>query len=177
MQQITFRLAGEDDVKLIKNISWQTFFDTFHPFNSKEDMELFLTTNFTEEIVRNEIKDKQNTFVLAYLKKQVAGYVKLSQGKAPRELTASNTIEISRLYALKEKIGTGVGKALMERCIRFAEEKNKDVIWLGVWEHNQRAIQFYRRCGFEKFGEQLFMLGHDKQNDWLMKKELGAALS
>jgi ribosomal protein S18 acetylase RimI-like enzyme len=41
-----------------------------------------------------------------------------------------------------------------------------------VWEHNQKAIQFYRKWGFEKFGEHFFMVGNDKQNDWLMKKEL-----
>ncbi len=175
MQQITFRLANESDVKLIKNISWQTFFDTFHPYNSKEDMELFLKTNFDEETVRNEIRNKQNTFMVAYLKKQVTGYAKLSETGNLPELTALNAIEVSRIYALKEKIGTGVGKALMEQCIRLAKEKNKDVIWLGVWERNQRAIQFYRRWGFEKFGEQLFMLGNDKQNDWLMKKELNGS--
>ncbi len=172
MQQISFRLANEQDVKLIKNISWQTFFDTFHPYNTKEDMELFLQTNFKEEVVRNEIRDKQNAFLVAYLRKQVAGYAKLSENNNQPELAGVNAMEISRIYAVKETIGTGVGKALMQQCIQFAKEKNKDLIWLGVWEQNQRAIQFYRRWGFEKFSEQLFMLGNDRQNDWLMKKEL-----
>lgn len=174
MQSITIRQANEQDVKLIKNVSWQTFFDTFHPYNTKEDMELFLKTNFNEETVRNEITDKLNTFMVAYIRKQVAGYAKLSQSKNPPELGALKAIEISRIYTVKEKIGSGIGKALMEHCIKIAVEKNKDVIWLGVWEHNQRAIQFYRRWGFEKFEEQLFMLGNNRQNDWLMKKELGS---
>lgn len=172
MQPITIRLANEKDVNLIKNISWQTFFDTFHPYNVKEDMELFLKTNFNEETVRNEIHDKRNTFVIAYIKKQVAGYAKLAESENPEELGALKAVEISRIYASKEKIGTGVGKALMEQCLQFAIGKNKDVIWLGVWENNQKAIQFYRRWGFEKFGEHFFMLGNDRQNDWLMKKEL-----
>ncbi len=172
MQSIIIRLANEQDVKLIKNVSWQTFFDTFHPYNAKEDMELFLKENFNEETVKCEMVDKLNTFIVAYVRKQVAGYVKLSECENPKELGALKAIEISRIYALKEKIGSGVGKALMEYCIQFAKEKNKDVIWLGVWEHNQRAIQFYRQWGFEKFGEHLFILGNDRQNDWLMKKEL-----
>lgn len=175
MQQIIIRQANGQDIQLIKNISWQTFFDTFHPYNAKENMEHFLKTNFNEETVKNEIGDKRNTFVVAYIRKQVAGYVKLSENKNPPELAASKAIEISRIYALKEKIGAGVGKALMQQCLKIAAEKNKDVIWLGVWEHNQRAIQFYRRWGFEKFGEHIFMLGNDRQNDWLMKKELSDA--
>jgi len=48
----------------------------------------------------------------------------------------------------------------------------KEIVWLGVWEKNNRAISFYKKWGFEKFGEHSFTLGDDIQNDWLMKKEL-----
>jgi ribosomal protein S18 acetylase RimI-like enzyme len=54
----------------------------------------------------------------------------------------------------------------------MAREKNKQLIWLGVWEHNERALAFYLKWGFERFGEHIFMLGDDTQTDWLMKKEL-----
>jgi len=60
----------------------------------------------------------------------------------------------------------------MEHCIKLAAEKNKELIWLGVWERNQRAISFYQKFGFEKFGEHDFVLGNDVQTDWLMKKML-----
>lgn len=83
-----------------------------------------------------------------------------------------NALEIARLYVLKDKIGTGVGKGLMISSIDIAKQKSKQVIWLGVWEKNARAIDFYTKWGFEKFGEQEFLLGNDLQNDWLMKKEL-----
>lgn len=172
MHSIQIRIADKQDIKLIKNISWQTFFDTFHQHNLKEDMELFLKSNFNEEAVRKEVVDKHNTFMIAYLKKQVVGYAKLSENKQPPDLHALKPIEISRIYSAKEKIGSGVGKALMNECIEAGKRKGKDILWLGVWEHNQRAIQFYRRWGFEKFSEQTFMLGNDAQNDWLMKKVL-----
>jgi ribosomal protein S18 acetylase RimI-like enzyme len=69
-------------------------------------------------------------------------------------------------------IGKGIGKALMLKCIEIAREKKSDVLWLGVWENNQRAIDFYTKWGFEKFSTHIFMLGDDPQTDWLMKKEL-----
>jgi diamine N-acetyltransferase len=172
MIRIVTKTATDKDVLLIKNLSWQTFFDTFHKENAREDMELFLTSNFNENAVRAEIADTNNTFLIAYIKKDAVGYAKLSEGENPEGLNGAKALEISRLYSVKEKIGSGVGKTLMEKSFEVARKKNKDVIWLGVWEHNQRAIQFYRRFGFEKFGEHVFMLGNDKQNDWLMKKHL-----
>jgi ribosomal protein S18 acetylase RimI-like enzyme len=60
----------------------------------------------------------------------------------------------------------------MEKSIDFAKQKRKQIIWLGVWEKNQRAIDFYHKWGFENFGEQIFLLGTDLQTDLLMKKEL-----
>ncbi|HTE12726.1 MAG TPA: GNAT family N-acetyltransferase, partial [Chitinophagaceae bacterium] len=86
------------------------------------------------------------------------------------ELEDAEAIEIGRIYAVQKTIGLGVGKALMQACIGIAKEKNKQLIWLGVWERNQRAISFYSKFGFEKFGEHDFVLGNDVQTDWLMKK-------
>jgi ribosomal protein S18 acetylase RimI-like enzyme len=86
--------------------------------------------------------------------------------------TDRKAIEISRIYVTKQSKGRGVGKALMDKCIGTATEMNKAQIWLGVWEHNLHAINFYKKAGFEKYGEHIFMLGSDPQTDWLMKKQL-----
>jgi ribosomal protein S18 acetylase RimI-like enzyme len=172
MQSITIKKAGENDVSLLANLSWQTFFDTYASYNTKEDMQLFMDKNFSKNIVEKEIRDSKTTFALAYLKREVVGYVKLSEGGNAGDPETKNAIEIARLYAVKNKIGSGVGKALMEYSIETARKKNADALWLGVWSQNQRAIQFYRKFGFEKFGDHTFLLGTDAQDDWLMKLDL-----
>ena len=60
----------------------------------------------------------------------------------------------------------------MKTCLHYAEEQDHDVVWLGVWEQNEQAKEFYNKWGFEKFGEHIFMLGDDAQTDWLMQKKL-----
>ncbi len=82
-------------------------------------------------------------------------------------------MEISRIYCTQQVIGKGVGKSMMQECIKIAQSMGMDCIWLGVWEHNSKAIEFYKKFGFEKFSEHEFVLGNDLQNDWLMKKNLG----
>ncbi len=81
-------------------------------------------------------------------------------------------MEIARLYVSKDAIGNGVGKLLMQESISIAKQRGKSLIWLGVWEHNKRAIDFYTKWGFEKFATHFFKLGDDNQTDWLMKKSL-----
>jgi ribosomal protein S18 acetylase RimI-like enzyme len=60
----------------------------------------------------------------------------------------------------------------MQASVAIAQAQGKQAIWLGVWEHNQRAIQFYTAWGFEKVGEHDFQLGNDVQRDWIMQKKL-----
>ena len=114
----------------------------------------------------------QNVFLTAFMDNELVGYAKLSTSENPPELENTAAIEIGRIYAAQKTIGLGVGKSLMLECISAAAKKNKQVIWLGVWEHNQRAISFYSKFGFEKFGEHDFVLGNDIQTDWLMKKTI-----
>lgn len=169
---LSIRYATPDDAKLIADISHQTFYDTFAADNRQEDMDKFLLQQFTKGRLMMEVGARENIFLLAYFNNEVAGYVKLRDAKRPAALYNKATLEIARLYALKEMIGRGVGKLLMQTCIDIAKEKNKDVLWLGVWEKNQRAINFYTKWGFEKFDECDFLLGDDVQRDWLMQKTI-----
>jgi ribosomal protein S18 acetylase RimI-like enzyme len=110
--------------------------------------------------------------MIAYDGELPVGYVKLRDGKKPEEIENQSALEIARLYSVTSMIGKGVGRLLMEKSLETARALQKEVVWLGVWEKNQRAIDFYRRFGFEKFSQCNFLLGNDLQRDWLMKKEL-----
>ena len=168
----SLRYATKEDAALIADISHQTFYDTFAPHNTEADMKKFLDEQFTKGRLMLEVGMPENDFLLAYVDGQVAGYAKLRDGKVPTELKGIPSLEVARLYVLKEFIGAGIGAALMNRSIETAVEKGKELLWLGVWEANERAIAFYTRYGFQKFGEWDFLLGDDMQRDWLMKKEL-----
>ncbi|GAA4792702.1 hypothetical protein GCM10023231_21090 [Olivibacter ginsenosidimutans] len=54
----------------------------------------------------------------------------------------------------------------------MAKQRKTRYIWLGVWEDNQRAIQFYKKNGFITFDKHVFTLGNDKQTDIMMKLQL-----
>lgn len=169
---LSIRYAIKDDAVLIADISRQTFYDTFAPDNTEEDMNKFLSEQFTKGRLMLEVGAPENIFFLASVNNSIAGYVKLREGKLPGESKRVRALEIARLYVLKEFIGKGVGAALMKESIAIATQKGNRVVWLGVWEKNSKAIEFYTRWGFQKFGECDFLLGNDLQTDWLMKKGL-----
>jgi len=175
MQDVNIRIsvAGVSEAPLIADMSRRTFYDTFAAYNTAENMQQFLDVQFTRQQLMAEVDDPRNTFLLAWVDGVPAGYARLYDGQElPRELAGSSAIEISRIYCEQGMIGKGVGKVLMEACLDVGRRKGKEWIWLCVWEQNQRAIAFYEKKGFERFGQHIFLLGQDLQNDWSMKKKL-----
>ena len=169
---ITIRIATIEDAEMIADLSQKTFYDSFAAFNSKENMDKFLNDQFTRELLVQEVGAANNIFLVANDDKDVVGYARLRENNIPPGLGTNQAIEIARIYAVRHSIGKGVGSALMKKCMDIAGEKGYHTVWLGVWEHNLRAIDFYNRWGFVKFGEHDFILGNDVQKDWLMKKDI-----
>jgi ribosomal protein S18 acetylase RimI-like enzyme len=165
---IQIKTATLQDAELIAHISRETFYETFAAQNTKTDMDKFMSEQFSKEQLMAEVGVNGNIFLLAYLGDEPAGYLFLKEG-SHTDLFTSNAIEVSRLYVCSSFIGKGIGKTLMQAAIELARTQNKETIWLGVWEHNQRAIQFYLSFGFKKFSEHDFVLGNDVQRDWLMQ--------
>lgn len=172
MPAIQIRIAGPEDAEMIADMSQRTFYDTFADQNTPENMAIYLNAQFTREMQMAEVVLPGRIFLLAEEHGQPVGYASMREMTPPRGLEHTRAIEIVQLYAEKKMIGKGVGKALMQRCLDIALEKNKEYVWLGVFEQNLRALAFYKKWGFEKFGEHIFIVGLDPQKDWWMKKKL-----
>jgi ribosomal protein S18 acetylase RimI-like enzyme len=172
MQPLFIRLATENDAAVIADLSRLTFYETFARYNTKEDMDKFMNQQFTRQLLMQEVGAPGNIFFLAMQGQEPVGYARLRESPNPASPGRMNAIEIARIYTRQSVIGTGIGSRLMQCCLDKAVELKKEIIWLGVWEKNTRAIAFYTKWGFEKFGEHPFILGDDLQTDWLMKKTL-----
>lgn len=138
---------------------------------------MYLASNFTPEIQGAEIADPESAVLVAEHQEQggkaeLIGFSFLIQGRAPPEVRGEAAMEIRRFYVSHAWHGRGVAGALMGRTLDAARERGASTAWLGVWEHNPRAIAFYEKHGFEHVGEHEFVLGADIQTDWLMARAL-----
>ncbi len=135
-------------------------------------MQLFLAEQFTQTMLEEEVRSQEHQFYLAKVAHEWAGYCKLSRRQHPQLPSTLPAMEIARFYAMPPFVGKGVGKRMMEFVLSEAMGMGMQQVWLGVWERNHRAIQFYESFGFSIFSQQSFLLGQDLQNDWLMYRLL-----
>lgn len=160
------------DLATLQTISRETFRETFASGNTEENMRKYLEENLSQERLRAEFEASGSEFHFAALDGEVIGYLKLNHGQNQTELQDERAVEIERIYVLKAFHGKQVGQLLYEKAIQVARDAGADYVWLGVWEENPRAIQFYKKNGFVEFDRHIFQLGEDAQTDIMMRLEL-----
>ena len=158
-----------NDIESLQKISRQTFYETFADSNTEENMKNYLENGFSIDKLTEEINNSDSAFYFAKNNNKVIGYLKINFGQSQTELQDEAALEIERIYVLKEFHGKKVGQLLYDKAIEIAKEKSRTYVWLGVWEENPRAIQFYKKNGFIEFDKHIFKLGDDKQTDIMMK--------
>ena len=169
---ITITQATIKDILELQRLGKQTFIETFSEHNSKDDMDQYLESSFNIETLKNQLENSNSTFYFAQENQNKIGYLKINLGPAQTELKDPYSLEIERIYVLKSYFGKKVGQLLYEKAASIAKELKLKYIWLGVWEKNERALQFYKKNGFVEFDQHQFVLGEDVQNDILMKLTL-----
>ena len=168
------RQAYESDIDLLVDLSRQTFLETFAADNDPGDMTDYLNSTFTHENLGAELKNTGSLFLLGYPdshRSRVIGYAHLIEDcSVPNFTSRDPALQISRLYLKQSEIGKGYGSQLMQACLDRAKTQGLVTVWLGVWEHNHRALQFYDRWEFKPVGTQTFNLGRDVQTDWILAR-------
>ncbi len=166
---VTIQPISLENLQELIDISKKTFIETFAKDNSDEDLQKYLKDSLSFEKITDELNNKNSFFYFAKIEHQIIGYLKLNTADAQTENQIPQAVELERIYVLKEFHGKAIGQMLLNFAIEFARKQQADAVWLGVWEHNERAINFYKKNNFIAFDKHIFKLGNDLQTDILMK--------
>lgn len=166
------RRAVPADAKLISDLSGVTFQQTFEGTCSDEDLAGFIEESYNENQILLELNDENDLYFIASVDTNPVGYLKMKEDESEvPAIKEHKSLEIKRLYVLKEYHSRKVGAALMEFALDYGSKNNFEIIWLGVWEYNERAKAFYKKFGFKETGYgHAFPIGNTPQTDiWLMR--------
>ena len=172
MTSFTIRRAEASDAASLAEIAAQTFAETFAADNSPEDLSLHLRTSYSAELQRAEILDADVVTLLAFQEEELVGFAQVRRKAVPDCVRVDLPVELHRLYFVRRVHGQGLAAAMMTAARNAARELGGQHIWLGVWERNPRAIAFYVKSGFVKVGEHVFVVGSDRQTDWVFVSPL-----
>jgi diamine N-acetyltransferase len=158
----TIRRGTPADAAALAELGARTFRDAFAAGNTPENLERYLTQTYGEAQQRHELEDPSQ---VALLVEDDGALVAFAQLRLEGE-----RLEIARFYVDRAHHGRGIAHELMRSVLDTARELGISTVWLGVWEHNPRAIRFYEKCGFVDTGSHPFLVGTDLQTDRIMER-------
>jgi len=165
--EITIRRILIAEAPALSKMAKQTFNDTFTGTCSEEDMQAFLEQYYNLEQIKKELSNQDDYCFFAEINGEPVGYIRFMEDSSNfAEVNKWKSLELKRLYVLKEYHGKGMAQKLMEFFIAFAEQYQYELVWLGVWEYNFRAQKFYSKYGFINSGHTHdFPIGDTPQTD------------
>lgn len=166
------RRAEPIDASRLAVLAERTFRAAFGSLNTQENLDAHCANAYSGAHQASEIVDPGIETFVCDDKVELIGYAQLRWGAAPACVSAAKPAEVQRLYVDERWHGKGVAQALMSEMLAAALRGNADQVWLGVWEHNPRAMAFYQSFGFINVGHHTFQLGHDPQHDWVLCRDV-----
>ena len=162
MQHIT--KATPKDAKVLAKLAKTSFIPAHGHSAPKNDIDNYITTNFSEANFIKELENPENHYYIIYHENKIAGYSKITLNTVNENIEQKNVTYMSRLYLLKEFYGLNLGKTLFDFNIEFSKEHNQAGIWLAVWVENDKAIKFYTKMGFKIVGVYDFRISETHTN-------------
>ena len=156
------------DAATLAAFAARTFAETFAADNDAADMHAHLARAYGVAQQTAELTDPDIVTLLAEQAERLVAYAQLRRGPPPACVAGPDPFELLRFYVDRAAHGTGLAQALMAAVQDAAYAAGARHLWLGVWEHNPRAIRFYVKCGFVDVGSHEFVLGADRQTDRVM---------
>jgi len=111
----------------------------------------YLEKSFSEKVLQQELANPNAAFFLIYSNEALVGFLKLNINQPLDKYTATEALELERIYLTKAASGRGIGREVVRFIKAFAAQHHKHIIWLKAMD-SSRSVNFYEQNGFRKMG-------------------------
>ncbi|MGZ3172753.1 MAG: N-acetyltransferase family protein [Croceibacterium sp.] len=167
------RPAVPEDAPALAALAAEAFVAAFGHLYRHEDLAAFLAEERTAEAYREHLHDPRTRIALAETAGELAGYALIHwPSNFASESDASRPLALHQLYCAPAATGRGIGAALMDWALTEARALDCDAIQLSVYSENFAAQRFYARYGFSKIADIGFMVGTQRDAEFLLELKL-----
>lgn len=168
------RDATVSDAPAVAALGGEAFCAAFAYLYRPEDLNAFLAANHVPEKAAAEIANPAMRVHLAVDEAgKLLGFCKLVLACGWREhARAEKVVELKQLYTDPTVTGRGIGAALMDWALAEAADQGAGEMQLSVWSGNDGAQRFYARYGFAKMADIHFIVGEQRDEEFLYAKLL-----
>jgi diamine N-acetyltransferase len=170
----TIRRARPSDAGALSLVGRATFIESFGALYAPEDMHAFLDEKHSVDYYARYLAEAANAAWIVEEGADAIGYALAGPCGLPHADVREGDGELLRFYLQSDRQKGGLGSALFADVIEWLEAARPASIWLSVWSGNDGAQRFYARHGFEKAGEYEFVVGRQRDHEFIFRRRLRA---
>ncbi len=160
--ELIIHKVGEESISLIQELTMQVWPQTYAALLSEEQIGYMLNKMYSHEALKGQMQSGQQ-FMIAQYNQQPVGFA--SYG--PTEL--ADEYKLHKLYVITTNQKTGAGKGLLWYVMDEIKKISGHHLILQVNRHNENAVGFYQKMGFQFEMEADFEIGNGfYMNDYVM---------
>jgi ribosomal protein S18 acetylase RimI-like enzyme len=170
----TIRRAVSADAPVLARLGARTFVETFGHLYTAADLQAFLRDSHSEAAYACALGDADTGVWIAERGGRAIGYAQAGPCKLPHPDVGTGDGELKRLYLLAGEQNGGVGGRLFDTALRWLERDGPRTLWISVWSENLGAQRFYARQGFGFVGEYEFLVGEQRDREFMYRRRATA---
>ena len=165
---IIFRTPTVSDAAALAELGASSFVDAFAALYSDADLASFLSHAYSVDAITTDLTNSNRLFRVAEMDGILVGYCKLGLDYGfDHDLAGQKGMELKQLYLRGSATGKGIGSAFMDWAMIEARTRQFDAIVLSVYSGNVAGQRFYSRHGFTKWADTFFMVGNQRDEEYL----------
>jgi ribosomal protein S18 acetylase RimI-like enzyme len=176
MNPTSIRRATSADAESL-SVFAATVFPLGCPETASSDLSAYIETELTPARFAAHLEDGNLIVLLAEAfgteGRHIVAYMIIARRSPHPNLAAPAPSEFRKLYLDPTYHDTGLSSALFHCALSLLSAEGPRPIWLSVFSENPRAIAFYKKWGFEVVASQEFLVGTDRQKDFVMQRQAG----
>ncbi|MGL5839742.1 MAG: GNAT family N-acetyltransferase [Sphingorhabdus sp.] len=170
---IVYRAPELCDAEALAVLSRATFREAFAYLYCAEDLTLFESQVYAPEVIAAEIASPVRRYRIAEEAGCMIGYCKIGFDRTlDYDAGDKKIVELKQLYVFASHHGSGVARQLFDWVEAEARAAGADALLLSVYSDNPRGQRFYRKKGFTHVGDTYFMVGNQRDDEFLYLKSL-----
>ncbi|QNP41297.1 GNAT family N-acetyltransferase [Lysobacter solisilvae (ex Woo and Kim 2020)] len=164
------RRAVPTDAAVLAALGAATFTEAFGHLYSAQDLQAFIDESHAVSAYETLLQSPLYALWLAEADGEAIGYALAGPCGLPHEDARREHGELKRLYVSGRVQGGGVGAKLFDQALAWLERDGPRPLWISVWSENYGAQRFYARYGFEKAGEYEFIVGQQRDREFMYRR-------
>ncbi|MGH8264170.1 MAG: GNAT family N-acetyltransferase [Steroidobacterales bacterium] len=168
---MTVRRATLADAALLSDLGNSTFREAFSHLYRPDDLDVFLAKAHSPQLYERLLKDKDvGIWLTGPPHGKPIAYIVAGLCQLPVPDLEPRAGEIRRLYVRSSVQAGGIGTKLLRVALEWLATDKFTPLYVGVWSANYGAQRLYQRYGFEKIGEYEFMVGKQRDHEFIFRQ-------